>query len=130
MDDFTKETFPTGNPAQWWYQISVDQDGKSYWVTVNGFCGLDRQITTKEQEDQRDWQRTAKEETMNELTKGFQNQLPTIHDKVEINDGVGPERSKNWAIWSSNIWRQIAEDRRARGVSRPQATVTNSSNGH
>ncbi|KAF7917902.1 uncharacterized protein EAE98_009930 [Botrytis deweyae] len=130
MNNFTRETFPTGNPAHWWYLVPFNQDGKSYWVTRNHYCGFNRQITTEEQKLQRDWQRKAPEETMNVLTKGFQNQWPTIHDKVEVNDGVEPEKFNNWAIWSKAIWRQIAEDRRATGVSRPQAAATNSSNGH
>ncbi|TGO78855.1 hypothetical protein BELL_0052g00300 [Botrytis elliptica] len=129
MDNFTEKTktSPIGDPAHWWGQVSVNKDGKWYWVTVNGFYGLDRRITTEEQEAQRDWQRRAKEEDMNDETK---RQWPTIKDKVEVNDGVGSERLKNWASWSRTIWRQIAEDRRATGVSRPQAAATNSSNGH
>ncbi|TGO10113.1 hypothetical protein BTUL_0144g00270 [Botrytis tulipae] len=112
MATMTEETFPTGNPAQWWDQQSVEQDGKSYWVTVNTYHSVNRQITTEEQEAQRDWQRRAPEQIMSESTKGVQNQWPTLHDKVEVNNGVGFERFRNWVSWSSNIWRQIDEDRR------------------
>ncbi|KAF7911459.1 uncharacterized protein EAF01_002966 [Botrytis porri] len=130
MATMTQEIFPLGNPAQWWDKQSVEQDGKTYWVTVNTYCGVNRQITTKEQETQRDWQRRAPEHFMNEITKGLQNQWPTIHDKVEINDGVGHEKFGNWADWSRTIWRQINEDRRVAGLAHPQTTVLNSSNRH
>ncbi|THV47857.1 hypothetical protein BGAL_0284g00110 [Botrytis galanthina] len=123
----TQETFPTGNPAQWWDKQSVKQDGKSYWVTVNTYYNVGREITIEEQKAQRDWQRRAPEHVINELTKGFQNQWPTIHDKVEVNDGVKHETFRNWASWSSTIWKQVDEDRK--GLARNQTAAINSSSG-
>ncbi|TGO39721.1 hypothetical protein BHYA_0049g00570 [Botrytis hyacinthi] len=118
MATMTYETSPYGNPAQWWDKKSDKQDGKSYWVTFNTYYNVGREISTEEQEAQRDWQRRAPEHIMEESTKGFQNQWPTIHDKVEVNDGVKHEKYRNWAT----------EDRK--GLTQPQTAVINSSSGH